>query len=302
MDKFQSCLNTCMGHFEFPEEAKTELNEAFAKVFSKKTNRQALENVLATYKQNKREGFSAAMAFCKELSVCANVHIYVVNALVLTVMAGESKVHYDNERIPAPIWRENFVDLKYKLIECKLVKGMWGIFVPEWYLGFFDVNRFSFGKLQFELIDFGRSYHKNSLILTEKTPVVNMHIPRTGTSLTPKDVDEACEKAAVFFQEKYGLDEVVFACNSWLLYPENKKMLKPTSNLYSFISRFDIVEVGEYADYQEVWRLFDCDYTGDVALLPADTSFRRAYIERIKRKEKTGYAYGVFAYKNAMEK
>ena len=296
---FLQCLHTCMGDFEFLTEAQAELSEAYVKVFSSEANRQALENTFEKYKENKREGFVMALDLCKELSACTGVHIYTLYALVLTMMAGVSKVHYDNERIPAPLWRENFVDLKYKLIECKLVKGIWGTFVPDWYWGFFDVNRFSFGKLQFEIIDFGHSYNKNSLVLTERSPVINMHIPRTGTRLTPKDVDEACEKAAVFFQEKYGLNEVVFVCHSWLLYPENKMMLNPTSNLYSFISRFDIVEVGDYADYKEVWRLFDCDYTGDVSLLPADTSFRRAYIDRITRGEKIGYAYGVFAYKNS---
>lgn len=293
---FLHCLHTCMGDFDFPEEARAVLSEAYMQVFSDATNAKALTEVLEKYKTNKREGCVAAIALGKDLSARTNVHIYTLYALILTLLAEIAKVHYQNEGVSLTLWKENFVDLRYKLIECKLVKGVWGTFVPDWYFGFLDVSRFSFGKLQFERIDFGYSYSKNSLDLNEKTPVINMHIPRTGTRLTPKDVDEACEKAAVFFQEKYALEKVAFVCHSWLLYPENKQMLSPASNLYSFISRFDIVTVEEYPDYKEVWRLFDCDYTGDVSALPADSSLRRAYIERIKRGEKTGCAYGIFPY------
>ena len=299
MEKYQQYLHTFMEEFDFPQEAKTELNEVYERVFSDTAALQGLGEALALYKEQTREGCVAMVAFCKALAEKTGEWGYSLYMIALILLTEVAKEHYQKAGIPLAIWKENFVDLKYKLIECKLVKGVWGTFVPDWYWGFFDVNRFSFGKLQFEIIDFGHSYNKNSLVLTERSPVINMHIPRTGTRLTPKDVDEACEKAAVFFQEKYGLNEVVFVCHSWLLYPENKMMLNPTSNLYSFISRFDIVEVGDYADYKEVWRLFDCDYTGDVSLLPADTSFRRAYIDRITRGEKIGYAYGVFAYKNS---
>jgi hypothetical protein len=176
------------------------------------------------------------------------------------------------------------------------VKGVWGTFVPDWNIRFFDVSRFSFGKLQFETENFGRSYDKNGVSLCKDSVVVNVHIPRTGTGLSPQDVEESCAEAEVFFKRRYGLGQVVFVCHSWLLYPENKKMLKPTSNLYSFISRFDIIEVEEYKDYQEVWRLFDREYNEDLSCLPADTSLRRAYIDRMQKGEKTGCGYGVFVY------
>ena len=296
MHDFQRYLHTCMAHFEFPEEARAELSAAYMQVFSEAANLRALSEAMAMYEADKQGGCIKMLSLCKELSACSDVHIYVVYALVLTMMAEVSKVHYQKEGVPLSIWKENFLDLKYKLVECKLVKGIWGIFVPEWYLGFLTANRFSFGRLQFELIDFGHSYNRNLLVLNEKSPVINMHIPRTGTRLTPADVENACERAAVFFKEKYALERSVFVCHSWLLYPANKEMLSPTSNLYSFLSRFDIVEVGEYPDYKEVWRLFDCDYTGEVSRLPADTSLRRAYIDRIQRGEKTGWGYGVFVY------
>lgn len=293
---YKAYLENFMADFDFPEEARMELITAFENVFSIADNVQALTNVLEVYKANKKESVSALLPFGKQVADSTGANIYAVYALALIIMTKISKIHYQAEQIPLEIWKNNFLDLKYKLYECKLVKGVWGNFVPDWYFGFFAVERFAFGKLQFECIEFGQEYNKNSLSLTPKNTVINIHIPRTGTGLTPQDVDEACEKAAEFFREKYAVNPIVFVCHSWLLYPANKKILKPTSNLYSFLSRFDIVSEGEYADYKETWRLFDCEYTGDAAKLPADTSFRRAYVDRIKRGEKTGWGYGVFAY------
>lgn len=294
LQTYKTYLQTFMLDFDFPKEAQVELCEAYEKIFSDAANLQALANILETYKADKKQGFSEALRFCKQVSEETEVSEYVLYALTLIMLTKISKTHYQAEQIPLSVWENNFLDLRYKLHECKLVKGIWGIFVPEWYLRFFDVSRFAFGKLQFEIIDFGATYHKNFVALTEKSAVINIHIPRTGTRLTPQDVEKALDEAARFFKEKYAIDPIVFVCHSWLLYPENKKMLKSTSNLYSFISRFDIIKVEEYPDYKEVWRLFDCEYTGDVSHLPADTSFRRAYIDRIKRGEKTGCGYGVF--------
>lgn len=294
--EYKAYLENFMMDFDFPKEAQTELNGFYQKVFSDTANFQILTSILDAYKASKNVDYRETLLACKNIATQSNVSEYVIYALTLIMMTKISKTHYQTEKIPDIVWKNNFMDLKYKLDECKLVKGVWGIFVPDWYLGFLNVSRFAFGKLQFEIIDFGYTYQKNSLSLTEKSAVINIHIPRTGTGLTPQDVDDACKQAAAFFQEKYNITPAVFVCHSWLLYPENKKILKPTSNLYSFISRFDIVKVEEYSDYKEVWRLFDCEYTGDVSQLPADTSFRRAYIEWIKCGKKTGCGYGVFVY------
>ena len=297
MEKYQHYLHTFMEEFDFPQEAKTELNEVYERVFSDAAALQGLGDALALYKEQTREGCVAMVSFCKALAEKTGEWGYSLYMIALILLTEVAKGHYEKAGIPLTLWKENFVDLKYKLIECKLVKGVWGTFVPDWYFGFFDVSRFAFGKLQFELVDFGRSYSDDEVVLTEKNPVINVHIPRTGTRLTPKDVDEALEKAAEFFKKKYDLDEAVFVCHSWLLYPANKDMLSPSSNLYSFINRFHIIEVEEYQNYKEVWRLFDCEYDGDASKLPADTSFRRAYVDRIQRGEKMGCGYGFFVYK-----
>ena len=104
------------------------------------------------------------------------------------------------------------------------------------------------------------------------------------------------KEAAQFFQERYQLEQTAFVCHSWLLYPRNKEVLSTQSNLYSFISDFDIVKSGEDPDYGEIWRLFDKNYEGDVEKLPQDSSLRRAYADWIRKGEKIGWGYGVFVF------
>ena len=59
---------------------------------------------------------------------------------------------------------------------------------------------------------------------------------------------------------------------------------------------FDVFTSGEYSNYSEIWRLFDTEYDGDPDHLPANTSLRRAYVDLIRRGEKTGWGKGVFEY------
>ena len=190
------------------------------------------------------------------------------------------------------------MDLKYTCDLCILMKDVYGTYCPEWYRGFFAAKRITFGRLQFESGQLGKPYEKGDLSLSPTDTVIYIHIPRTGERLFPADVDAACERASTFFKEKLHLTRVVFACHSWLLYPENKRILKEGSNLYDFISRFDVIDVTEDTSYHDVWRLFDMDYTGDLDALPQDTSLRRAYVQRMKEGKPLGEALGVYVRNN----
>lgn len=102
--------------------------------------------------------------------------------------------------------------------------------------------------------------------------------------------------AADFFKDEFKDRPIVFVCWSWLLFPRNKEVLSESSNLYAFVSDFDVFFSEEYPDYSEVWRLFDVNYDGNVDHLPQNTSLRRAYADWIRNGVKTGFGYGVYVY------
>ena len=289
-------LTEFMRDFDFPDEAQSSASDALDKIFAVPECRGVLENVCRLYEKNREFDWSAAIDSAARLAELSSQNVFTVNLVVLVLLTEISKKHYTAEGVSEEIWRQNFKDLRYKCAECKLVKGVHGIFCPGWYDRFFNVTRFSFGKLQFETNDFGHEYSKNGLSLLPEDRVIYVHIPRTGEKLYPADVDDACLNASAFYKKKYGFERIVFVCHSWLLYPLNKQLLSANSNLYSFISRFDIIEEGESADYKDAWRLFDVEYNGDPEELPRDTSFRKAYYQRIKNREPLGWGFGVWIY------
>ena len=78
----------------------------------------------------------------------------------------------------------------------------------------------------------------------------------------------------------------------------NLTILSPTSNLAAFIGDFEIVSSHAYDHYHDLWRLFDCNYNGNPADLPRDSSLRRAYADRVARGEPTGSGRGFFLMRN----
>ena len=100
--------------------------------------------------------------------------------------------------------------------------------------------------------------------------------------------------ARALYMEAFPGEDIAFVCNSWLLFPRHLEMLSERSNIRRFISDYEIISSGEYASYGEVWRLFDVMYNGNADDLPADTSLRRAYVDLIRRGERTGWGRGIF--------
>lgn len=217
---------------------------------------------------------------------------YTVELLVLICLTKKAKQVYRQRNIDEKIYYDTMLDLRYKLDECKLVKGVIGTFVSSWFSHIFKLEIFALGRLQFEVVNFGENYQKNGYKLTPESKVINIHIPRTLTPLYEQSCEEAIEQAKEFFADKF--DGVFpFVCYSWLLYYENEQILPHHTNIYKFFARFDIFKTDIKKDNNEIWRLFDTDERNPDRL-PANTSVRRAYIEHLKKGGKTGDSYGVF--------
>ena len=48
------------------------------------------------------------------------------------------------------IFWDTFCDLRYKLLECKTIHGVWGNFVASWYPIFYTCQIVKLGRLEFE--------------------------------------------------------------------------------------------------------------------------------------------------------
>ncbi|MBQ8850522.1 MAG: DUF5596 domain-containing protein [Clostridia bacterium] len=277
----------------FPEDAAKVLTDALEKLLAPSVY-DDFSQLLLQYDENERCNYIEMIDKMKLISEKAGIHEYTGAMLLFICMAPRLKKRYAELGIDEAIFYDSLSDLRYKLYECIDVYGVVGTFVASWYAGFFRLDRFAFGRLQFDKKPLGFECEYNGVKLSADSIGLNTHIPRTGGRLDHDEVLKSYRRAREFFGEYFEIKPAIFFCSSWLLDPWNLTVLTEKSNLYAFIKDFKIVETGEYADYKEAWRLFDMMYTGDVDALPQNSSLRRAYAERIRRGEKLGWGRGVF--------
>ena len=295
--KEKTYLRAFLFEFGYSAEAYDALTYAFDQIFASKKSRALFEKIRRRFERCPDTRFSRLRLLADRIAKESGANLYAAYLVVLILLSASAKAVYEKRGLSAEMWRKNMLDLKYYNDLCKIRKGEYGTYSFEWSGRFLAGTRFTFGKLQFEMCPLGKTYEKDGVRLCPDDQVIFVHIPRTGERLLPEDVDAAAAAASDFYKQKFGVEKAVFACHSWLLYPENKNMLSPSSNLYSFMSRFDVIDVEEDTEYKEVWRLFDKDYDGNADDLPQDTSLRRAYAKRIKEGKPLGVALGVWVYK-----
>jgi hypothetical protein len=250
------------------------------------------EQALEIYNAQTKCDFGEILSLAREAAKRLDIHTYTIDLLIFICLSQHLKELYIEQGIDLDIFHNSMLDLKYKLDECKVVKGVVGSFVASWFAGFFTLERFALGRLQFEIVKFGHHYARDGHVLTPESKVINIHIPRTLTHLSPQSCDEAFAMAKAHFG---GLvdDPCAFVCHSWMLYPGNQEILPEDTNVYRFMSRFDICNAGDSPNHNDLWRIFDTDETNP-DLLPTDTRMRRAYVNHLKNGGVLGWGHGVF--------
>jgi hypothetical protein len=284
-------LEGFMTEFSYPNEAICELLSAYDAL----NVTEELGALIAEYENSYDIDYTDALKRVRVLSERVGVHAYTGELLLYLCYTRALRRYYAEAGISDDVYLATVLDLRYKLDECRCVYGIYGSFVAYWFAGFFKLERFALGRLQFELIPLGVNYECDTASLKADSRVINVHIPRSGVRMDRDSIKEAYRLAAEFFRPYLG-EDIAFVCNSWLLFPRHNEMLSESSNIRRFIGDYQLVSSGEYKDYSELWRLFDMNYNGDPTLLPSDTSLRRAYVDLIKRGEPTGWGRGIMIY------
>ena len=230
--------------FDYPEEAYEELIEAYDILINDEFCRSELDRLIKLYEDNKDMDYGVIFKATPEMEKKCGVHHYKSELLVFICYSKHLKELYKAENIDESIWFNSMLDLKYKLFECKAVKNMWGSFVAWWFPGFFQMNRFALGRLQFEISKYDqKDYTKDGKTVRTGEKVIGVHIPRTLTPLDKPTYDKAFDMAREFYKGKLGDTPMAFTCCSWLLYPDNLDILPEKSNVIKFMLDFDIINI-----------------------------------------------------------
>lgn len=285
-------LTDFFNDFDYPPSDAEHLLSVYEKISANGEAAAILNDAVSAYAANididhKEEILGRA----RKISNITSIHPYTVDLLVYICLTKRLRELYVEKGLDLQIFRDSVLDLKWKLDECKTVKGICGSFVAGWFGGFFKLTRFALGRLQFEVVTARCDYEKNGVTLKKgETKVINVHIPRTGTPMDKTGCDEAYAKARAFFKNEVG-ENGAFVCHSWILFPENKSILPAHTNTYRFLSEYDIVDWG-YNEGGDLWRLFDT-HEMNPERLPTNTSLRRAYATHLKNGGRVGWGYGI---------
>ena len=287
-----------MNELRFDKEAVESLSADIEKIYANEEAKALFAGAVDDYARDINSNYTELREAAKRAGEIVGVHAYSAELLLFICFSKHLRELYRLRGISDRIWFDSMSDLKWKLWECKAVKGIWGSFVAGWFPGFFNLTRFALGRLQFEIVAFDGEYEKNGKALKKGDKVINVHIPRTLTPLDKESRDDAYAQAAEFFRNMTDGAPIAFVCSSWLLYPEAEKILPAHSNIRGFMADYDMIrsKTNGEGEYGDMWRLFDMDYTGDFNDYPEDRSLRRAYKKFLLDGNRTGSGYGVFFY------
>jgi len=289
-------IHSVMSLLGFDEDAVKSLERDMDTLLATSPFSQALIDCAQAYESDLTSLNDASLDRIAKLARDAHVSPYSAHMLLFLYLSAPLRERYRVCGIDDTIWYQSMLDLKWKLWECRAVKGVWGTFVPHWFLGFFHMTRFALGRLQFEIVKCKGTYEKNGILLTPESDVINVHIPRTMTPLDRQSCIDAYRQAADFFSERFRDQPLAFVCNSWLLYSPTQSILPPTSNIRAFAEDFEVLFDKEDPEGERpnAWRLFDMDDTGRVEDYPENSSLRRAFKQYLTQGGKMGSGYGVF--------
>jgi len=285
-------LENFFKEFEYDAEDATYLLSVYDEINSNTEAKTILNEALAAYEANEKSDYKEEiLGRSKKISSITRIHPYTVDLLVYICLTRHLRSLYIKEGLDLQIYKDSVLDLKWKLLECKTVKGIRGSFVASWFSGFFKLERFALGRLQFELVTANMDYEKGGIKLKKDVSrVINVHIPRTGTPMDKESCDKSYAMAREFFKKDVG-ENCAFVCHSWLLYPENKNILPSHTNTYRFMSEYEILDWG-FNEGQDLWRLFDTQEMNPDRL-PTNGSLRRAYADHLKNGGRVGWGLGI---------
>ena len=226
-----------------------------------------------------------------------NVPFFTAKLLFYICLTKSLRSQYEKAGISKEIYFDTVEDLRYKMMECHEVHGIWGVFSPGWYNPVFRMKTFALGRLDYNL----GQYNGDDVVVAGRTirrgdKVLNIHIPSSGKPFNREARLASYELAYRFFKDRLGNEYPVIKCESWLLYGPNREILGEKSNIVSFMDDFKLFVSREYPDNPNMWRIFGARADLPVTELPRDTTLRRAFADWLQKGNWLGAGMGMFIY------
>lgn len=224
------------------------------------------------------------------------LHEYTIDLIFVLSCSNYLEEKYTEKGINHEYFIDAMKDIKYKLDECIKTKNVFGIFAIKWYEGFFNMQRFAFGRLQYNVLKHeGKAVNIKGYEIDKDDFFLECHIPSSGP-LTPELCMDSFKIAYEFFKKNLKGGILPIRCTSWLLYPPYLSLFGENSNTADFARNFEITEVSTKEKLTEDWRIFGVEYNGDTKKLPSSTRLQKGFINYIESGKPFGTACGYILF------
>ena len=283
-------LMELMNKINFPKTAQDVFLDLFQRIINNPEYYNNMKNAVQKFMDN-----HALQSFeeIDNLSSEMKEHSYTMSMLLLMLSAKPLKNKYIDKGISVDLYWDSMKDLCYKLNECHNVYGIWGTFVRDWFPGFYQMTRFTLGRMQYEYEVFSLDIVSiNGITIKSGDKVIVMHIPSSG-SFTKEERLESYHKAKEFYSKEFNNQPIPVVCDSWLLYPAYKNVFPEHSNIRGFIDDFSYIYERTEEEFLDAWRIFGNTDNKSPKNWQKTTSLQRAFAEYFAKGGKAGIGYGV---------
>jgi len=191
--------------------------------------------------------------------------------------------------LPEDVWIATMKAFPRFIGEHRASYGYDGFDRGFWTVRQVNARLFRIGELEYELID-----------EKDEPKVIGLHIA-SDSKLEPDLLNRSVKAARAFLKQYFpAYAKKPIVCESWLLSPKLKEVLKEGSRILNFQKAFDITSVDDEAADALEW-VFKVAYgqreTYEKEKLPEDTSLQKALKKMILSGEMPGAAEGILARK-----
>ena len=276
---------------KFPSDAIDDLTEAYARLIS---NARAMELLALAKEQVFTPADLTYMDTLGAISEETGIHRYTVDMLFFLSCADRMRDLYLQKGVDESIYWASLSDLKYKLIECKKLHGIYGSFTKNWFPRFLRAEAFALGRLQYEYKPFAMESYGD--LLKQGDIVCNCHIPSSG-ALLGKDVLASLKMAYDFYPQYRKNGILPITCNSWLLYPPVAELFQEGSNLEQFYKIFEILSTKVQEHNSDFWRIFNLPFSEEnLQSAPEDSSLQRSIKAFLQAGNHLGAGLGIILF------
>lgn len=259
--------------YEIHPDAAAFLVDAYGKLMENREAYSVLEQQVEVYRQDHLFDHKPVLEKLHALEETTGVSWMTIDILYILRLMPILQELYRKENIEEELFYGFLGNIKRSLGGGK---SFYGIRIGWWFMDFFKLKLFTVGRLQYRRRRFCCDTVCGDTVFPENSYYLDVHIPGDGP-LKPELCQESYKKAAAFYRRRFGDENIVIGCYSWLLSPDLDALLPEKSNILAFAHQYTLAETTSDTDYSHLVYAFGVHKKPEnLAELPENSSLQRA--------------------------